>query len=215
MLVETVPSGYVDEQTSIRVIVDDDGVHVDAGDANDNVTVETGIGSLVYSMRGFAAGDDVDSTLHDVVAQAQTADSYEGASTAWDNADAVTHYQYDDQTDGLNYIRNDNVTDNGDAIFIADAGWSRLDLRQCTAHAGEDPIENKQNLGDQSLNALFTGDVTIHVTNSRIPTDTTLSGAENLQVTKNLVGTEWEPIGHLALPLLLMMKQLNRPLRMA
>lgn len=58
-------------------------------------------------------------------------------------------------------------------------------------HEGEDPIENKQNLGDQSLNALFTGDVTIHVTNSRIPTDTTLSGAENLQVTKNLVGTEW------------------------
>ncbi|MFD0702845.1 Spy0128 family protein [Slackia equolifaciens] len=183
VLVETVPSGYVDEQTSIRVIVDDDGVHVDAGDANDNVTVETGIGSLVYSMRGFAAGDDVDSTLHDVVAQAQTADSYEGASTAWDNADAVTHYQYDDQTDGLNYIRNDNVTDNGDATFIADAGWSRLDLRQCTAHAGEDPIENKQNLGDQSLNALFTGDVTIHVTNSQIPTTSSLT------ISKTVTGT--------------------------
>lgn len=192
VLVETVPSGYVDEQTSIRVIVDDDGVHVDAGDADDNVTVETGIGSLVYSMRGFAAGDDVDSTLHDVKAQAQTADSYEGANTAWDDANAaVTHYQYDDQTDGLNYVRNESATDNGDATFTADAGWSRLDLRQCMTHEGEDPIENKQNLGDQSLNALFTGDVTIHVTNSRIPTDTTLSGAENLQVTKNLVGTEW------------------------
>lgn len=187
VLVETVPSGYVDEQTSIRVIVDDDGVHVDAGDAYDNVTVKTGIGSLVYSMRGFAAGDDVDSTLHDVKAQAQTADSYEGASTAWDDADAaVTHYQYDNQTDGLNYIRNNNVTNNGDATFTADAGWSRLDLRQCMEHAGEDPIENKQNLGDQSLNALFTGDVTIHVTNSRIPTDTTLNGASALQVTKNL-----------------------------
>ena len=187
VLVETVPSGYVDEQTSIRVIVDDDGVHVDAGDAYDNVTVKTGIGSLVYSMCGFAAGDDVDSTLHDVKAQAQTADSYEGASTAWDDADAaVTHYQYDNQTDGLNYIRNNNVTNNGDATFTADAGWSRLDLRQCMEHAGEDPIENKQNLGDQSLNALFTGDVTIHVTNSRIPTDTTLNGASALQVTKNL-----------------------------
>ena len=192
VLVETVPGGYVDEQTSVRVIVDDDGVHVDAGDADDNVTVETDIGSLVYSMRGFAAGDDVDSTLHDVVAQAQTTGSYEGSSTVWGNAAAdKTHYQYDDQTDGLNYVRNESVTDNGDATFTADAGWSRLDLRQCMTHAGEDPIENKQNLGDQSLNALFTGDVTIHVTNSRIPTDTTLSGAENLQVTKNLVGTEW------------------------
>lgn len=192
VLVETVPGGYVDEQTSVRVIVDDDGVHVDAGDADDNVTVETGIGSLVYSMRGFAAGDDVDSTLHDVVAQAQTTGSYEGSSTVWGNAAAdKTHYQYDDQTDGLNYVRNESATDNGDATFTADAGWSRLDLRQCMTHEGEDPIENKRNLGDQSLNALFTGDVTIHVTNSRIPTDTTLSGAENLQVTKNLVGTEW------------------------
>lgn len=192
VLVETVPGGYVDEQTSVRVIVDDDGVHVDAGDADDNVTVETGIGSLVYSMRGFAAGDDVDSTLHDVVAQAQTTGSYEGSSTVWGNAAAdKTHYQYDDQTDGLNYVRNESATDNGGATFTADAGWSRLDLRQCMTHEGEDPIENKQNLGDQSLNALFTGDVTIHVTNSRIPTDTTLSGAENLQVTKNLVGTEW------------------------
>lgn len=192
VLVETVPGGYVDEQTSVRVIVDDDGVHVDAGDADDNVTVETGIGSLVYSMRGFAAGDDVDSTLHDVVAQAQTTGSYEGSSTVWGNAAAdKTHYQYDDQTDGLNYVRNESATDNGDTTFTADAGWSRLDLRQCMTHEGEDPIENKQNLGDQSLNALFTGDVTIHVTNSRIPTDTTLSGAENLQVTKNLVGTEW------------------------
>lgn len=192
VLVETVPGGYVDEQTSVRVIVDDDGVHVDAGDADDNVTVETGIGSLVYSMRGFAAGDDVDSTLHDVVAQAQTTGSYEGSSTVWGNAAAdKTHYQYDDQTDGLNYVHNESATDNGDATFTADAGWSRLDLRQCMTHEGEDPIENKQNLGDQSLNALFTGDVTIHVTNSRIPTDTTLSGAENLQVTKNLVGTEW------------------------
>lgn len=192
VLVETVPSGYVDEQTSVRVIVDDDGVHVDAGDADDNVTVETGIGSLVYSMRGFAAGDDVDSTLHDVVAQAQTTGSYEGSSTVWGNAAAdKTHYQYDDQTDGLNYVRNESVTDNGDATFTANAGWSRLDLRQCMEHAGEVPIGNKQELGDQSLNALFTGDVTIHVTNSRIPTDATLSGAENLQVTKNLVGTEW------------------------
>lgn len=192
VLVETVPSGYVDEQTSVRVIVDDDGVHVNAGSDTDNISVETGIGSLVYSMRGFAAGDDVDSTLHDVVAQAQTTGFYEGSSTVWDNADAdKTHYQYDDQTDGLNYVRNESVTDNGNATFTANAGWSRLDLRQCMEHAGEVPIGNKQELGDQSLNALFTGDVTIHVTNSRIPTDATLSGAENLQVTKNLVGTEW------------------------
>lgn len=78
VLVEEALSGYVNEGTSIRVIVDDDGVHVDAGKAGDNVTVETGIGDLVYSLRSFAADDRIDATLHEVKAQPQTATTYEG-----------------------------------------------------------------------------------------------------------------------------------------
>lgn len=177
VLVETTPEGYDEETEPIQIVVDGEGVHVNAGTADDNVSVETGIGSLVYSMKGFAAGDDVDSTLHDVRAQAQTASSYTGAATWWTDADAAeTHYQYDDASDGLTYVlRNDSVTDNGRATFTADAGWSRLDVRQCMEHEGEDPVENKENLGDQSLNALFTGAVTIRVTNSKTPTTGTLT----------------------------------------
>ena len=193
LLVETgAPEGYVVEKTPIEIVVDDEGVHVNAGTADDNVTVETGIGRLVYSMKGFAAGDKVDATLHDVKAQPQAAESYDGAKTFWANAGTVTHYQYDDTTHELNYVRNDNVENNGPATFTANAGWSRLNLQQCMEHRGEDPIENKEDLRDQSLNALFTGSVTIHVTNRVIPKDATLDGAKNLVVTKNLVGRDWQ-----------------------
>ncbi len=191
VLEETTPDGYVDETDPIQIVVDDEGVHVNAGTADDNVTVETGIGRLVYSMKGFAAGDKVDATLHDVKAQPQAAESYDGAKTFWANAGTVTHYQYDDTTHELNYVRNDNVENNGPATFTANAGWSCLNLQQCMEHRGEDPIENKEDLGDQSLNALFTGSVTIHVTNRVIPKDATLDGAKNLVVTKNLVGRDW------------------------
>ncbi len=192
VLEETTPDGYVDETDPIQIVVDDEGVHVNAGTADDNVTVETGIGRLVYSMKGFAAGDKVDATLHDVKAQPQAAESYDGANTSWANAGTVTHYQYDDTTHELNYVRNDNVENNGPATFTADAGWSRLNLQQCMEHKGEDPIENKEDLDDQSLNALFTGSVTVHVTNRVIPKDATLDGAENLVVNKNLVGRDWQ-----------------------
>lgn len=162
VLVEEALSGYVDERTPIRVIVDDDGVHVDAGMADDNVTVETGIGDLVYSLRGFAADDQIDSTLHEVKAQPQTATTYEGASTSWNGSGGELHFQYQDKNDenALTY----QPSENGAAAYTADAGWSRLDVTQCMDHGDK---EYKKDLGAQSLNGIFSGDVTIHVTNRK------------------------------------------------
>lgn len=192
VLVEGTPDGYVDETKPIRIVVDDEGVHVDAGAADDNVKVETGVGSLVYSMRGFAAGDDVDATLHDVKAQAQMAGSYDGAETSWEDADAAeTHYQYDDQGGtSLAYVANGSFEGNGDETYTAEAGWSRLDIRQCAEHKGDASGSPKENLGDQSLNALFTGDVTIHVTNKAIDNDVDYSGRVTLNVSKTLNGRD-------------------------
>lgn len=202
-LVETkAPNDYRLDETPIQIAVDNEGVHVNAGTENDNVTVETGIGSLVYSMKGFAAGDDVDGTLHDVVATPQTSSSksYTNDSAQWGNVSSVaqSHYQYDDEAQDLSYILAANVQGNGEATYTASSDWSRLDIQQCLNHEGTN--SPKQNLSDpdkpnyepiDNLNALFTGEVTIHVTNSRIPTDATLEGETNLVVTKNLVGTEW------------------------
>lgn len=163
VLVETkAPTGYALQSTRISIIVDDDGVHVNAGTADDNVTVTTGLGTLVYSMKGFAADDQVDATLHDITAQPQTSAAYPVAS--WSNTGKLAHMQFQDDDDRvLNYGLTPGVAGNGSATFTTDAGWSRFDIRQCRSHG--DGV--KTPLGDQSLNALFTGDVTINVTNVR------------------------------------------------
>lgn len=193
LLVETgAPEGYVVEKTPIEIVVDDEGVHVNAGTADDNVAVETGIGRLVYSMKGFAAGDKVDATLHDVQAQPQSTTSYP-TNADWQNIDGADpiHYHYNDEGGSdlkeLIYVG----TENGVDSYTAHAGWSRLDVTQCYEHEGVTNMD-KQNLGNQDLSALFTGNVTIHVTNRVIPKDATLDGAKNLVVTKSLVGRDWQ-----------------------
>ena len=103
MLVETnAPEGYVINNTPIQIIVDDDGVHVNAGTEEDNISVETGLGDLVYTMKGFAADDNVDSTLHDVQAQPQTSETYPvSQESSWtDASENPLHLQYvhDDDT---------------------------------------------------------------------------------------------------------------------
>lgn len=182
VLVETqTPSDYIEQETPIQIVVDDDGVHVNAGSTGDNVSVETSIGSLVWSMKGFAAGDDVDATLHEVSAQPQTstARSYPADDSSWTNDGNALHYHYNDATDTLDYI----VTGDGDAAYVADAGWSRLDITQCTEHDADETDSPKENLGNQSLNALFDGDVTIQLTNSKVPT------TGSLTVSKTVEGT--------------------------
>lgn len=183
VLVETAPDGYVDEQTSIPVVVDDSGVYADAGTAKDNVTVETGLGTLVYSMKGFAAGDQVDATLHDVKARPQKADTYNGASTKWTPDSDELHLQYvDDKDRTLNYQgTNDSAT-----THTATAGWSTLTVQQCRDHESADNALVKQDLKDTDLSALFTGDVTILVTNKPTPIEV------KFNIQKTFIGRVWE-----------------------
>ena len=177
VLAETTPADYQEETEPIQIVVDDDGVHVNAGEDDDNVTVETGIGNLVYSMRGFAADDKVDSTLHEVKAQPQTSDAeaLPAEDTGWANQGTELHFQYRDkgEQNQLTY----QPSQGNDATYTADAGWSRFNVTQCmdSTHATGNGTDYKQNLGNQSLNALFTGDVTIHVTNKQIPTTSSLT----------------------------------------
>lgn len=186
VLVETAaPTGYSQDTTPIEIVVDDTGVHVNAGTTEDNVSVQTGLGTLVYSMKGFAAGDQVDATLHDVKAQPQRANAYNGVSTSWSDVGNELHLHYNDDNDNvLNYVG----TGDSASSYTADFGWSRLQVTQCT-ESGHQTEENdlvKQPLGGTDLSNLFTGDVTILVTNKPTPIEVSF----NIQ--KTFIGRDWE-----------------------
>ena len=165
------PAPYVAQSTPIRIVVNDDGIFVNAGTATDNVTVETGIHALANSMKGFAADDDVDATLHDVQAKPQTGDWVAASQTfTWTDTSAnALHLNYDPTAgSGLIYQPTANIPGNA-GTYTATEGWSRLNITQCREH---NRTQNKQDLGDQRLNALFTGSTVIHVVNSKPATPT-------------------------------------------
>lgn len=164
------PAPYVAQSTPIQIVVNDDGIFVNAGTATDNVTVETGIHALADSMKGFAANDDVDATLHDVQAKPQTGD-WDAARQkfTWSDTSAnALHLNYDPTAGSGLIYQPTNIPDNA-GTYTATEGWSRLNITQCRNH---NRTQNKQNLGTQSLNALFTGSTVIHVVNSKPATPT-------------------------------------------
>lgn len=173
---KSAPAPYVAQSTPIQIVVNDDGIFVYAGTATDNVTVETGIHALADSMKGFAADDDVDATLHDVQAKPQTG-AWDAASQTftWTDTSAnALHLNYAPTAAGSGLIYQPTANIPGNAgTYTATEGWSRLNITQCLLHNGQD--KNKQDLGTKSLNALFTGSTVIHVVNSKpaTPPETT------------------------------------------
>lgn len=166
------PAPYVAQSTPIQIVVNDDGIFVYAGTATDNVTVETGIHALANSMKGFAANDDVDATLHDVQAKPQTG-AWDAASQTftWTDTSAnALHLNYAPTAAGSGLIYQPTNIPGNAGTYTATEGWSRLNITQCRDH--NRGTQNKQDLGDQSLNALFTGSTVIHVVNSKPATPT-------------------------------------------
>ena len=158
------------QSTPIQIVVNDDGIFVNAGTATDNVTVETGIHALADSMKGFAANDDVDATLHDVQAKPQTGtwDAARQTFTWTDTSANALHLNYDPTAGSGLIYQPTNIPDNA-GTYTATEGWSRLNITQCRNH---NRTQNKQDLGTKSLNALFTGSTVIHVVNSKPATPT-------------------------------------------
>ena len=67
----SVPAGYVPNPAAVRVVVDADGAHPDAGTAADGVYAQVGAGRILRSMAQFAQADGIESSLHDIVLQLQ------------------------------------------------------------------------------------------------------------------------------------------------
>lgn len=170
---KTPPYGYVANETPVHIVVDNTGVYADAGTAEDGITVLRGVGSVMRSVVQFATDDQVDITLHDIQAALVTSDSYTSGSD-WDNADwangKVLHLQYADENKMLDYgLYDTSVEGTLDNLTLkTDTGWSKLLIRQCYDHGGtggEDPL--KTPLGDADITNLFSGTVTVRVTNVR------------------------------------------------
>lgn len=172
-LVETqAPSGYKKSDEVIPVVVNDSGVYVDAGKADDGVTVSRGVGNVFRSMVQFAAEDDVDATLHDIKATLQTAEEYNDTTgsdqTVWSETDPVqiTHLQYLKDGRSLDY---GPTTNEYPLSLRTDVGWSKLLIQQCMDESHDaDTTSPKQDLGDRDLVNVFSGTVIVEVENDRV-----------------------------------------------
>ncbi len=67
------PDGYEINSTITKVIVDDSGVYVDAGEKNDGVRSMSGPGSLIASLAQFGSPDSIDNTLTHIKGKLQCA----------------------------------------------------------------------------------------------------------------------------------------------
>ena len=204
-LIETkAPAGYVKNETATRVLVDAQGVHVDAGAKTDGVTAMVSMGSLVDSMSEFAAADDIDMTLYDVLASCDTAAS----NSVMVNSDGTFDISWQPDTNSnedlwLTYGATDKVLDYGadpnmpnsanQIAYIVPEGLAMCRVRQNRAYKNEE-VEGQAgrygnadwaDLGDKDLASLYTGATCVMVQNKRQPS---LTVEKHAQIAPGLVG---------------------------
>lgn len=172
------PNGYLMNNTLTKVLVTDDGVFADAGKAGDGVTVMRGVGRLMRSMVQFAVEDDIDVTLHNIVAQARmgTVVTNEAGDTSieWGAPDPESelHLQYAGDGDRvLDYTTDASVSDeelqSASEYYTVDEGVPGLVVNQCAKHKVEGEAA-WTNLGNTDITSLFTGVNVVQIANQRV-----------------------------------------------
>ena len=172
-LVETdAPYGYKKSEKATHIVVDHTGVYADAGVADDGIEVLRGVGSIMRSMLQFAADDDVDTTLHDIKATLASGVTYQDGTIQWDQDDETIWGEASNQVLHLQFEKGNALLDYGafnnqPRALVTDVGWSKLLVRQCMTHTGTN-TGVKQDLKNQDITNLFSGTVTVRVTNERV-----------------------------------------------
>lgn len=172
---DKVPKGYIPNDAVVRVIVDDEGVHADAGVEGDGVVTLGGIGSLVDSMSQFGVKDDIDMTLYRVVATKAT-------SVASD-ADGGGAYALGGWTLGSDTVAMENRPDSAYLEYVpvdsgikapgftVDTGYVRAMVSQAekpdTSDLGMASWTDLSRVANKNLSALFTGTNIVRITNER------------------------------------------------
>ena len=161
------PDGYEINNTITKVIVDDSGVYVDAGEMSDGVRSMSGPGSLIASLAQFGSPDSIDNTLTHIKGKLQSAVVDANGNLTWgptSPADNWMHMRYDKTTQGtktvLCYVENGGERDGKLAIIFADTGINRMALYQ------DDDATNGTDLGTLQLNHLFTTATAVQYTDA-------------------------------------------------
>ncbi len=173
------PDGYEINSTITKVIVEDSGVYVDAGEENDGVRSLSGPGSLIASLAQFGSPGSIDNTLTHIKGKLQSATGTDpNGNLTWDQpspADDFMHMRYDEKTQGtktiLQYVESGGDRDGQSATIYADTGINRMALYQ------DGQPTNGTDLGMLQLNHLFTTATAVQYADRR---------AARLQVTKTV-----------------------------
>lgn len=173
------PKGFLLNDTLTKVIVDDYGVHADAGTADDGVSTFVGPGALMKSLGQFGAEGDIDNTLTWIKGQRQTSD---GTLDGNDNLSWNNDAKGGEDEVHLKYGANGRVyqygpTEEGKPYRLeTETGWIRMGITQDVP--GDTNAKGaRANLDDMNLNALFTGATCVRVANE---------GEASLEVTKKV-----------------------------
>lgn len=188
------PDGYELNTTITKVIVEDSGVYVDAGDEFDGVRSMSGPGSLIASLAQFGSPDSIDNTLTHIKGKLQSATGMDAkGNLTWGQtstakgvtptlADGLMHMRYDKTMQGtktvLRYVEDKGVRDGQLATIYADTGINRMALYQEDDSSYiDDASKTRTNLGTLQLNHLFTTATAVQYTDRRVA---------RLQVTKTV-----------------------------
>lgn len=163
------PNGFLLNDRLIKVIVDDCGVHADAGTVDDGVSTFVGVGSLMKSLGQFGAEGDIDNTLTWIKGQRQTSDgTLDGnGNLSWNNdakgGENEVHLKYG--ANGRVYQYGPTKKDEPYRLET-ETGWIRMGITQDVS--GDTNVKGaRADLGDMNLNALFTGATCVRVANER------------------------------------------------
>lgn len=183
------PKGFLLNDTLTKVIVDDYGVHADAGTPDDGVSTFVGVGSLLKSLGQFGAEGDIDNTLTWIKGQRQTSD---GTLDGNDNLSWNNDAKGGEDEVHLKYGANGRVyqygpTKEGEPYRLkTETGWLRMGITQDVL--GDTNAKGaRADLDGKNLNALFTGATCVRVANKR---EASLEVTKHVVVPKGLTGNK-------------------------
>ena len=162
------PNGFLLNDRLIKVIVDDYGVHADAGTDDDGVSTFVGPGALMKSLDQFGAEGDIDNTLTWIKGTRQTSNGETNVNDnlTWTDVEPVGA----DDTVHLKYGANGRMyqygpTEEGKPYRLeTETGWIRMGITQDVS--GDTNAKGaRADLDDMNLNALFTGGTCERVAN--------------------------------------------------